>query len=151
MKKTVKVWGWLKSRLLDVGRLLAEITLFVFSTPFFIAFALIGVLYTFFKHLIKRDYSLTKQLRPIVRSATLITDAFANASAGELLNDLNGIKPTEKIRYSKWYQTISEVAGLRFMFYNDSKFRNILDKFLGENHCTDAIREENKFYYYYKK
>lgn len=151
MKTIIKIWSYLKPRLLDVGSLLIEIILFVISAPFFLLFALIGVLYTFIKHLIKRDYSLTKQLRPIVRSATLVTDCFANAGAGELLNDLNGITPTEKIRYSKWYQTISEVAGLRFMFYKDSKFRNILDKFLGRNHCTNAIREENRFYYNYKK
>jgi hypothetical protein len=90
-------------------------------------------------------------LTPIVRSATLLTDGFANAGAGELLNDLLKIDESEKIRYAKWYQTISAVTGLRYLFAKDSKFRKLLDKVLGKNHCTDAVTEQDRFYYNYKK
>ena len=50
---------------------------------------ILGVLYSFFKHLFfKFDYSIYKQLLPIIRSITLASDGLANAGGGELLNDV---------------------------------------------------------------
>ncbi len=139
-------------RLLDLWRLIKELVLFVFASIIFIIVAIIGLLYSAIKHLLfKFDYSLSRQLTPIVRSVTLLTDALANASAGELLNDLSKIDKSEMIKYGKWYQTISAVTGLRYLFAKDSKFRKLLDKVLGKNHCTDAVTEQDRFYYNYKK
>jgi len=139
-------------RLLDLWRLIKELILFVFASIIFIIVAIIGILYSAIKHVFfKLDYSLSRQLTPIVRSVTLLTDALANASAGELLNDLLGIDESEKIRYGSWYQTISAVTGLRYLFVKDNKFRRLLDKLLGKNHCVDAITKQDRFYYSYKK
>jgi len=139
-------------RLLDLWRLIKELILFVFASVIFIIVAIVGVLYSAIKHLFfKFDYSLSRQLTPIVRSATLLTDAFANAGAGELLNDLLGIDESEKIRYGNWYQAISAVTGLRYLFAKDNKFRKLLDKLLGKNHCVDAITKQDRLYYSYKK
>jgi len=139
-------------RLLDFWRLIKELFLFVFASIIFIIVAIVGVLYSAIKHLFfKLDYSLSRQLTPIVRSATLVTNSFANASAGELINDLLKIDKSEKIKYGKWYQAISAVTGLRYLFAKDSKFRRLLDKILGKNHCVDAVTEQDRFYYSYKK
>jgi hypothetical protein len=139
-------------RLLDLWRLIKELFLFVFASVIFIIVAIIGVLYSAIKHLFfKFDYSLSRQLTPIVRSATLLTDGFANAGAGELLNDLLKIDESEKIRYAKWYQTISAVTGLRYLFVKDNKFRRLVDKILGKNHCINAITEQDLFYHNSKK
>jgi len=139
-------------RLLDFWRLIKEIVLFVFASVIFIIVAIIGVLYSAIKHaFFKLDYSLSRQLTPIVRSATLVTDGFANAGAGELLNDLLKIDESEKIRYAKWYQTISAVTGLRYLFVKDNKFRRLVDKILGKNHCVNAITEQDLFYHNSKK
>jgi len=139
-------------RLLDLWRLIKELILFVFASIIFIIVAIIGILYSVIKHaFFKFDYSLSRQLTPIVRSVTLLTDALANASAGELLNDLSGIDKSEMIKYGKWYQTISAVTGLRYLFAKDGKFRKLLDLFLGDDHCTDAVTEQDLFYYKNKK
>jgi len=139
-------------RLLDLWRLIKELILFVFASVIFIIVAIIGLFYSAIKHIFfKFDYSLSRQLTPIVRSATLITDAFANAGAGELLNDFSKIDKSEMIKYGKWYQTISAVTGLRYLFAKDNKFRRLLDKILGKNHCADAVTEQDRFYYSYKK
>ena len=108
---------------------------------------IIGIIYSFVKHLFsKRDYSLSKQLNPVIRSITLASDGLACAAGGEMLNDV--LKVKGKIKYGKWYNTISAITGLRFKYENfDNKFRRILDKTLGENHCIEAITEEENFYY----
>lgn len=112
----------------------------VFSTLF-----IIGILYTFCKHIYELDYSPRKQLVPVLRSITLVLDGLANAGAGELLNDTFKVK--DKIKYGKWYQTISATTGLIFIFIKDTKLRRILDKVLGKNHCIEAISEEDLFFY----
>ena len=112
----------------------------VFPSLFFL-----GLFYTFGKHFWQLDYSLSKQLAPIIRSTNLLLDGFANAGAGELLNDVykvNGV-----IQYGKWYQTISAVTGLLLLHEKDTKLRKFLDKVLGRDHCTDAISKEDLFFY----
>jgi len=137
-------------RLKDLWKLLKEILLLIGSVPIFLSLAIIGVFYTLVKHLINMDYSLSRQLVPIVRSATLITDAFANAAAGELLNDINKVTH-HRIKYGKWYQTISAVTGLLHLYWKDLRFRKFLDTILGKNHCEKSITEPDKIYYYEPK
>ena len=63
-----------------------------------------------------------------------------------MLNDI--LKVKGKIKYGKWYNTISAITGLRLKFESaDNKFRKTLDKILGKNHCEEAITEEENFYY----
>ena len=65
----------------------------------------------------------------------------------EILNDVLKVKKEAKIKYGKWYQTISAVTGLRKVYDNEDswlrRFLNVLDK----NHCEEAITEEEHFYY----
>jgi len=91
------------------------------------------------------DYSFSKQLTPIVRSANLVLDGLANAGAGEMLNDAYCV--TGNIKYGKWYQTISAVTGLLQLHVKDTKIRRFLDKVLGRNHCVEAISKEDLFFY----
>ncbi|SHG27399.1 hypothetical protein SAMN05444388_10291 [Flavobacterium johnsoniae] len=95
----------------------------------------------------KGDYNISKQLLPIIRSMTLALDGLACSGSGELLNDVLRIKG--RIRYGKWYKTISAITGLIMIYEKDTWFRRFLDKVLGKNHCTEAISEEDKFYYKY--
>lgn len=126
--------------------LLHEILLLFIGIPVFLFVALLGLVYTFIKHCIHLDYSIPKQLTPIVRSTNLCVDGFSNSCAGELLNDLLKVKGI--IRYGKWYQTISSVTGLRFVYeYVDNFLRKLLDKVLGKNHCVKAITKEDNYYY----
>jgi predicted PurR-regulated permease PerM len=109
--------------------------------------AVLGVLYTLIKHVVKWDYRIEKQLLPIIRSFSLCLDGFANASAGELLNDIFKIPKDFKARFGKWYQTISAVTGiLKVYFGKDIWLRKSLE-ILGKNHCEDAITVEEHFYY----
>jgi len=134
----------IKKRLLDFYSLLQEIGLFIIATIVFSALAISGITYTLFKHVfIKRDYSSSKQLKPIFRSLTLGWDGFANASSGELLNDIN--KPY--IKYGKWYYTISATTGLNKLMGRDTLFRKIIDLFLGKNHCVNSITQEQRKFY----
>ena len=108
--------------------------------------SILGVFYTLIKHLIiKRDYSLSRQLNPVLRSFTLASDGLACASGGEMLNDALSIKG--KIKYGNWYQTISAVTGLIKIYEKDTWLRKLLDKVLEKNHCELAITEQEKFYY----
>lgn len=108
--------------------------------------SILGVFYSFGKHLfIKRDYSLLRQLNPVIRSFTLASDGLACAAGGEMLNDVLKIKG--KIKYGNWYQTISAVTGLIQIYEKDTWLRRILDKVLEKDHCNIAITEQEKFYY----
>ena len=111
----------------------------------FILTFIVGIIYTIFKHILRLDYSISRQFTPMVKSIVLSLDGLANAGAGELMNDVLKIKGG--IRYGNWHQTISAVTGLIFIHEKDTKLREILDKVLGANHCTDAITEQDKFYY----
>lgn len=129
-------------------------TLFVFlevivgllMIALFILVSIVGFFYTLIKHLVKQDYSAKRQFKPIMRSFTLIWDCFANASGGELLNDVSGTKENE-IKYGNWNQTISSVTGLRLIFnQKDFKLRKFLD-FFQKDHCENAPTEMEVFYY----
>ncbi|WP_348814049.1 hypothetical protein [Flavobacterium maritimum] len=127
-------------------KLFIEILVFVVGglIVFPVVFVL-GFLYTTAKHIWKLDYSLSKQLTPIIRSITLLSDGLANAGAGEMLNDVYGIEGN--IKYGKWYQTISAVTGLLLLHVKDTKLRRFLDKVLGRDHCVEAISKEDLFFY----
>ena len=141
MKNIFKNWK-LKEFLL----LLLEIVFFIVGGC--IVFPLVfvtGVIYSFIKHLFfKFDYSVSKQLTPIIRAMTLASDGLANAGGGEMLNDALKIKG--KIKYGNWYQTISAVTGLIHIYEKDTWLRRFL-RILGKNHCEEAITEQEKFYY----
>ena len=129
-------------------KLLLEILFMTIGTPLFFLVFILGVLYSFFKHLFfKFDYSISKQLIPIIRSITLASDGLANAGGGELLNDVLKVKKEAKIKYGKWYQTISAVTGLRKVYDNEDSWLRRFLKILGKNHCEEAITEEEHFYY----
>lgn len=130
-------------------KLLLEILLLIAAIIVFSLLSVVGIVYTFIKHIKRLDYSISKQLTPIVRSASLVIDCFANAAAGELLNDT--LKVRGKIRYGKWYQTISAVSGLIHLYEKDTWFRRMLDKAFRGAHCNEAINEEERFYYDYHK
>lgn len=126
-------------------KLLIEILLLIGGVLVFPFTFCIGFIYTLIKHILFLDYSISKQLIPIIRSINLIQDALANAGAGELLNDLFKIKGI--IIYGKWNQTISAVTGLLLIHEKDNKLRIFLDKVLGKEHCVKAISEQDKYYY----
>ena len=123
---------------------LKELFLLIIGTIVFLILFVIGFCYTFLKHIFKLDYNLKKQLAPLIRSVTLSIDGLANSGSGELLNDV--FKVHGKIKYGKWYQTISAVTGLIFLHIKDTKLRVFLDKILGANHCVISITPEDKFY-----
>lgn len=125
---------------LAIAFFILVVSSFVFPLVF-----IIGVLYTTGKHIYKLDYSLSKQLVPIIKALTLTQDGLANSGGGEMLNDVFKIKG--EIKYGRWDQTISAVTGLIYLKVKDTKLRRTLDKILGTNHCTDAITEEEKAYY----
>lgn len=125
--------------------ILLQLFLLIIGGIVFIPLFIIGLLYTFFKHVYQLDYNPRRQLVPVIRSITLILDGLANAGAGELLNDT--FKVHTEIKYGKWYQTISAVTGLIYLKIKDTSLRRLLDKVLGNNHCIDAISEEDLFYH----
>ena len=126
-------------------KLFLEIIFMIIGIPIFIIVFIVGVLYTFGKHVKNLDYSISRQFTPILRSINLVFDGLANAGAGELLNDVFKIK-NEFARYGKWYETISAVTGLVKQYEKDTWLRKFL-KILGKNHCEDAITEMQKYYY----
>lgn len=126
-------------------QLLKEIGWLIIGSIVFPIVFIVGVIYTFGKHIIKLNYSPSRQLAPIVRSINLALDGLANAGAGEILNDVYEINGS--IKYGKWYQTISAVTGLIKTHIKDTKLRVFLDKILGKEHCVKAITPEDKYYY----
>ena len=126
-------------------KLLLEIIFMTIGIPIFFLLFVVGVLYTFGKHVKNLDYSISRQFTPILRSINLVIDGLSNAGAGELLNDVFKIK-NEFARYGKWYETISAVTGLIKQYEKDTWLREFL-KILGKNHCEEAITEMQKYYY----
>lgn len=126
-------------------KLLIEVLILIVGGCIFLSLTIIGLIYTFLKHVIHWDYSVRKQLQPMVRSMTLALDGLACACAGELLNDALKIKGS--IKYGLWYQTISAVTGLINIYEKDTWLRIFLDKTLGKNHCDEAISDQDRFYY----
>lgn len=146
MKKIFKYFG---NHILGILFLLLEIALLIIGFFVFGIVSILGVIYTFLKHSIKADYSIRKQLVPIVRSINLAQDGVANAAGGELLNDALKI-PEGNIRYGQWFETISAMSGLLFQYVKDTWLRRFLDKaFLvfEKNHCTNAITKMQEYYY----
>ena len=135
----------MKKHLKNIGKLLLELLFTLIGIPLFITVFVIGVIYTFIKHVIKFDYSIVQQTQPLLRSINLTFDGLANAGGGEMLNDIMKIKG--RIKYGKWYQTISAVTGLIKVYEKDTKLRKTLDSILGKNHCTDAITESDNYFY----
>lgn len=129
----------------NILKLILEIIFLIIGTPVFWLVAVLGFCYTFLKHLIKFDYSVSKQLTPILRSVNLINDCFANAAGGEMLNDIFKVK-NEIVRFGKWYETISAVTGLLKIYEKDIWLRRFL-KILGKNHCEEAPTEMQLVYY----
>lgn len=128
-----------------VFKLLLEILFMVIGIPIFLTLFVIGIIYTFIKHVLKWDYSISRQFTPILRSINLVFDGLANAGTGELLNDALKIK-NNYARYGKWYETISAVTGLVKLYEKDTWLRKFL-KILGKNHCEEAITEMQSYYY----
>ena len=128
----------MKNFILTIILLIAGVLVF---TPLFV----VGVIYTFLKHLVKFDYSINKQFLPLLNSITLLFDGMANAGAGELLNDSLSIKG--KIKYGNWNETISAITGLISIYEKKTKMFYFLNKVLGNNHCVGAISTEQKYYY----
>lgn len=126
-----------------------ELVFAIIGIPMFLTVFVIGVIYTMIKHCLKWDYSLSKQLLPLLRSVVLSFDGLANAGGGEMLNDALKIKGD--IKYGSWHQTISAVTGLIKIYEKDTKLRVFLDKILGTNHCTDAINEADAAFYKIKQ
>lgn len=147
MKNPLKNWQ-LKEFLL----LLLEIVFFFVGTCFvFPLLGILGVVYSFVKHLFfKWNYSVSKQLTPIIRSINLSADGLANAGAGELLNDVLGVKDDDEIRYGDAYQSISGVTGLRKVYAKKDTWLRKALKILGKNHCEDSIKLIEHFYYQHK-
>lgn len=140
---------YLGKHLIGFGLLLLEIILLIIGGVVFWSLAIVGLIYTFIKHSIKLDYSIKKQLVPIVRSINLAQDGIANAAGGEMLNDVLKI-PEGNVRYGSWYETISSIAGLIFIYIKDTWFRRFLDKTFSifeKNHCTNSITRMQEFYY----
>ncbi len=128
-------------------KLSLEILFMTIGIPIFVILFVAGFFYTLCKHIIKWDYSLSRQFIPILRSINLVFDGLANAGAGELLNDTLKIK-NNHARYGKWYETISAVTGLVKLYEKDTWLRKFL-KVLGKNHCEEAITEMQNYYYNY--
>lgn len=128
-------------------KLLLEVLFMAIGIPIFLLLFVAGIFYTFVKHVIKWDYSLSRQFTPILRSINLVFDGLANAGAGELLNDAFKIK-NDNVRFGKWYETISAVTGLIKQYEKDTWLRKFL-KILGKNHCEEAITEMQNYYYNY--
>lgn len=142
-----------KWRIKEFLLLLLEVVFLLIGTCFiFPILCIIGFIYSTIKHLfIKFDYSLSKQFTPILRSINLAADGLANAAGGELLNDTLKVQHQAKIRYGKWYQTISAVTGLRKVFDNQDTWLRRFLEILGKNHCEEAITEQELFYYQHNK
>ena len=126
-------------------KLLLEILFMTIGIPIFLLLFVVGVLYTFGKHVKNWDYSISRQFTPILRSINLVFDGLANAGAGELLNDVFNIK-NEFARYGKWYETISAVTGLIKQYEKDTWLRKFL-KVLGKNKNEESITEMQDIYY----
>ena len=127
----------------DIWHIIKELLFLIASILFFLPMALVGFVYTFIKHLFKWDYSLEKQLSPIIRGITLAVDGFGNSASGELLNDLT----SPIVKYGKWYQTVSAVSGINQYKDHDTRLRAFTDVALGHGHCKDAVQDNDKCLY----
>jgi hypothetical protein len=128
--------------------LIIELLIMIISFIIFPLLFVMGISYTFGKHIWDLDYSVSRQLQPIVRSISLSLDGLACAGSGELLNDI--LKITGSIKYGKWYQSISAVTGLIYIYEKDTWLRRFLDKafrIFEKDHCIKSISDQDKYYY----
>lgn len=130
------------SRTKDFLILLLALIIAPVAAGFFFLVAILGVVYSLVKHLIKGDYSSSRQLIPIIKASIYAADGIACAGSGELLNDV--YKP--KVKYGKWYHTISAITGVNYKKGQDTKLRRFLDWF-EKDHCTKSITKEQETYY----
>ena len=141
----------IKIHLFGFYSLFKEILLVIVGLLVFIPLAFLGVIYTISKHILLLDYSMKRQIQPVLRNFILSVDGFANATAGELLNDVFKIKQESKLRYGKWYQTISAVTGLLKVYKDKDTWLRKMLKILGKSHCEEAITEMEHEYYIKEK
>ena len=134
----------MKSLLLGIEQLLTAICMVILATIVFPTLSVLGIMYSFIKHIILLDYSFSKQLVPVFQTIYRSLDGFACATAGELLNDTLEIKG--RIKYGSWSDTISAITGLIRIYEKDTWLRRFLT-ILGKNHCEDAITKEEKYYW----
>ena len=69
----------MKKHFKNIGKLLLELLFTLIGIPIFILVFICGIFYTFFKHVIKFDYSIVQQTQPLLRSINLTFDGLANA------------------------------------------------------------------------
>ncbi len=136
-------------------KLLQSIAFLIMAILVFPLLSVVGIIYTTIKHIVKWDYSLSKQLSPIVKSTALILDGLANACSGELLNDTllkkkkNRELYSRTYKYGKWDDAISEVTGV-------NEKRGVLNKLgedvtdllsfvLEQNHSINSIDEDKNY------
>ena len=141
----------IKIHLFGFYSLFKEILLVLVGLLVFIPLSFLGVIYTISKHILLLDYSVKRQIQPVLRNFILSVDGFANATAGELLNDVFKIKQESKLRYGKWYQTISAVTGLLKVYADKDTWLRKMLKILGKTHCEEAITEMEHEYYIKEK
>ena len=151
IEKHFKFIKWWSVQFKDIYTLIKELVTFVIGSSVFLIYSILGWAYSLGLHLWLKDFSLKKFVSPIVRVFTLLFDGLANALGGELLNHF--LKP--KIKFGKWWQTISAITGINYLHNKKygitnkkiDKFRNILNKILGKNHCENAITDNDRVYY----
>lgn len=104
--------------------------------------AIVGLFYTLIKHIKNGDYKPNKQLAPLFRGVALAFDGMANSTAGEMFNDL--LLKEKTVKYGKWNETISFITGknwsMKYLNERGRKFRKLLDRVLGKDHCINATR-----------
>ena len=66
-------------------KLLMEIIFMIIGIPIFLLLFIVGILYTFVKHVKNWDYSISRQFTPILRSINLVFDGLANAELANFL------------------------------------------------------------------
>ena len=89
-------------------------------------------------------YQIWNVLKYFAMKLAVSLDLFANASAGEMIEDC--VTSREDTLYGKGNWTISAATGKLEMFEKLNKtglhFTDFLSKCLGENHCQQAYLDE---------
>jgi hypothetical protein len=135
---------------------LLKSTLFlVLAILVFPILSLVGIIYTTIKHSSKFNYSLSKQLAPIVKSIALSIDGLANACSGELMNDTllkkkkNGELYSKTYKYGKWDDTISAVTGVNekrgTLNLLGEDLTDMLSLVLEQDHSINSIKKSKTY------
>lgn len=149
MKKENKILNWFKKLAKGLLALSLALLVLVLAAVCFTAIGIVGIFYTLVKHIWLRDYSLSTQLVPIIESCQLLFDGFACTGAGELINDSMKISKDSKVKYGKWYHTISGITGVFTLVVRDSGMRKFINGifFWQKDHCNEAITPEQRSHY----